>query len=331
MKTPSSIVIAAAAGLLASVAAAQSPCVAPDNCINNPSFETPLFNNPNAIEPQGWHNHSDPSECIYRRNGDGRVPEVTARTGERCVQVTAPSPEGFRSFSTDTRNFFAPGFPYYDVRIDFVNGGDIVVEGYFMVPESHPIDGPGFAAMKITMKGAADPNQDNIAIDPFGNVGPTVYHITGHTCGQWVLYRAVWPIALAREQIQNFMVGAPPDQRPYDPLFDGVPNRLKVVLAHFHNNLPASGVVFWDDIRVVQLAPGETPPPVTPVQGDNLCPSTCPLDFNGDGTVDPDDLSDYISCYFSLPPCAQADFNSDGNTDPDDLSDYIAGYFGAGC
>ncbi len=63
------------------------------------------------------------------------------------------------------------------------------------------------------------------------------------------------------------------------------------------------------------------PGPIDPV---------CPADFNGDGTADPDDLADYIACYFT-PPCGQADFNGDGNTDPDDLSDYIAAYFGGGC
>ncbi len=56
----------------------------------------------------------------------------------------------------------------------------------------------------------------------------------------------------------------------------------------------------------------------------------CPADFNGDGNTDPDDLSDYIACYFAQPPCAAADFSGDGNTDPDDLSDYISAFFG-GC
>ncbi len=58
-----------------------------------------------------------------------------------------------------------------------------------------------------------------------------------------------------------------------------------------------------------------------------------PGDFNGDGNTDPDDLSDYIACYFSG-GCPEADFNHDGSTDPDDLSDYIGVYFsggGGGC
>lgn len=56
----------------------------------------------------------------------------------------------------------------------------------------------------------------------------------------------------------------------------------------------------------------------------------CAADFNSDGFVDPDDLSDYIACYFGIPACPRADFNGDGHADPDDLSDYIALFFG-GC
>lgn len=56
----------------------------------------------------------------------------------------------------------------------------------------------------------------------------------------------------------------------------------------------------------------------------------CPADFDGDGNLTPDDLSDYIGCYFSPEPCAAADVNLDGSRDPDDLSDYIGLYF-SGC
>ncbi len=55
----------------------------------------------------------------------------------------------------------------------------------------------------------------------------------------------------------------------------------------------------------------------------------CPADFNFDGTVDPDDLSDYIAGYFATPPNPRCDGNADGTIDPDDLSDYIAAFFSA--
>jgi len=60
------------------------------------------------------------------------------------------------------------------------------------------------------------------------------------------------------------------------------------------------------------------------------CNPACAADYNGDGNLDPDDLADYIACYFSAPPCDLADFNNDMNADPDDLADFIAAFFG-GC
>ncbi len=57
---------------------------------------------------------------------------------------------------------------------------------------------------------------------------------------------------------------------------------------------------------------------------------SCPADINGDGIVDPDDLTDFIGCYFNIPPCPAADFNADATTDPDDLADFIAAFF-LGC
>jgi len=51
-------------------------------------------------------------------------------------------------------------------------------------------------------------------------------------------------------------------------------------------------------------------------------------DYNNDGNVDPDDLSDYIAGFFATPPAPEADLNCDGNIDPDDLSDYIGLFFG---
>ena len=64
--------------------------------------------------------------------------------------------------------------------------------------------------------------------------------------------------------------------------------------------------------------------------GVSNCPSGCAADFNGDGTLDPDDLADYIGAFFSEPAPLTADFNGDGTVDPDDLADYIGAFF-AGC
>jgi hypothetical protein len=62
--------------------------------------------------------------------------------------------------------------------------------------------------------------------------------------------------------------------------------------------------------------------------------SGCAADFNGDSFLNPDDLSDYITCFFlqvQFPgTCADADFNEDGFVNPDDLSDFVTGFF-IGC
>jgi hypothetical protein len=53
----------------------------------------------------------------------------------------------------------------------------------------------------------------------------------------------------------------------------------------------------------------------------------CLTDYNQDGAVNPDDLSDYIGDYLHGAPNPRLDFNRDGNLDPDDISDYIVAYF----
>jgi len=53
----------------------------------------------------------------------------------------------------------------------------------------------------------------------------------------------------------------------------------------------------------------------------------CLADFNQDLEVNPDDLADFIGCYFALPACDRADYNEDGTINPDDLADYIGDYF----
>ncbi len=66
-------------------------------------------------------------------------------------------------------------------------------------------------------------------------------------------------------------------------------------------------------------------------------PGSCLSDFNLDGSVNPDDLGDFINCYFAETgtpgSCPEADFN--GEVDPgvnaDDLGDFINTYFGPPC
>ncbi len=51
----------------------------------------------------------------------------------------------------------------------------------------------------------------------------------------------------------------------------------------------------------------------------------CPADYNADSTVDPDDVADFVSDYFSQN--ISADLDCSGSLDPDDLSDYISLYY----
>lgn len=53
----------------------------------------------------------------------------------------------------------------------------------------------------------------------------------------------------------------------------------------------------------------------------------CPADVNLDGSLDPDDLADYIGSFFASAP--EADVNRDGVITPDDLADYIGLFFAA--
>jgi hypothetical protein len=59
--------------------------------------------------------------------------------------------------------------------------------------------------------------------------------------------------------------------------------------------------------------------------------SACIADFNGDGLINPDDLSEFITCFFlqlQFPGfCPGADFNGDSLINPDDLSEFITTFF----
>ncbi|MFN0012201.1 MAG: RHS repeat-associated core domain-containing protein [Phycisphaerales bacterium] len=58
--------------------------------------------------------------------------------------------------------------------------------------------------------------------------------------------------------------------------------------------------------------------------------STSPLDYNHDGSVNPDDVGDFITDYYTTPPIASTDFNDDDNYSPDDLGDFITLYYDDG-
>jgi hypothetical protein len=85
-------------------------------------------------------------------------------------------------------------------------------------------------------------------------------------------------------------------------------------------------------VRLVNLnVPGTAEAPGIEVDFDNVrleATGGCGADVDGNGVVNPDDLADFIACYFSVPPCGVADFDLNGVVNPDDLADFIAVYFG---
>jgi hypothetical protein len=54
----------------------------------------------------------------------------------------------------------------------------------------------------------------------------------------------------------------------------------------------------------------------------------CTADFNGDGSVNSQDLFDFLSAFFAVAP--YADFNRDGVINSQDFFDFLAAFF-AGC
>ncbi|MFN0011762.1 MAG: hypothetical protein ACKVS8_08990 [Phycisphaerales bacterium] len=52
----------------------------------------------------------------------------------------------------------------------------------------------------------------------------------------------------------------------------------------------------------------------------------CRSDFNGDGSLNPDDLGDYITIYF-MGGDSRIDWNGDGQSNPDDIGDFITVYY----
>ncbi|MGQ0627296.1 MAG: choice-of-anchor X domain-containing protein [Phycisphaerales bacterium] len=66
--------------------------------------------------------------------------------------------------------------------------------------------------------------------------------------------------------------------------------------------------------------------------GATNCPSTCTVDFNDDGFVEPGDLDEFITFFFSdiEEERALCDFNGDGFVEPGDLDEFITAFF-EGC
>jgi len=302
---------AAAVTLFAGLALAQTPCPAPDNCITNPSFEDA---NPfNAAEPAGWHNLSSPANVRLRTLTDGLTPPAVVRTGQASLELNSPpSATDFRGATTDTVNFFAAGFPFYDPAYDWSSATDIRISGWYYIPSNDPITGQ-VVGIKVNAKSgsdapAANRNQDWATLDPWGGEAPT---ISGHTNNEWMYYEAYWSFAdLETEVSDNADLG-------FFPYPQYSPGRFKLTIGRWSPDAGvATGTIFWDDIKIEYVSSGP------------ICPA-CAADYDGNGGVDGGDLAAFFTDFEAGEACADVDGN--GGVDGGDLGFFFMVFEQGGC
>jgi hypothetical protein len=302
MKTCS--ILSAAVLAIAAVgnASAQTVCPLPTNCASNPSFET-VDQFSSQRDPVGWHNLSNPLESKRRTIGDGLTPTAVARTGTASISIATPGHSEFRGFTSDWRNFTATGFPFYDPQFDYA-GGDIVVSGWYYIPTTSPITGD-MCFIKLNVKRG---NQDYATFDPAGRNIPSLL-IQGHTNNQWRYYELRWTRADIETELQFNMNEGYFDMPPY-------PDHVKITIGRFgFGNVASSGVIFWDDMSMVQEAP--------------VAACGCAADYNADGGVDGADIEAFFSDWQASVGCS--DVNQDGGVDGSDIEAFFQLWEAGGC
>ncbi|MGQ0627880.1 MAG: EF-hand domain-containing protein [Phycisphaerales bacterium] len=303
------MVMALSVMTLTAMAGAQTPLP-----LTNPGFEQA---NPfNPPEPLGWHNVSNPNGARHRFNNDGLMPAVTARSGVGCIElapvrtsggVGVPNSGGFIGFTTDTVNFFDFNFPFYDPVWDYDHPGDVRVTGWYMIPESDPLVNDS-SSIKLNIKVG---NQDVATLENFDATGANPLAITGHTNGEWRFYSVTFPRAAILAQYEGNIAPNGCACVPANPR----PNHCKISPARFApDGAMTGGRIYWDDMTYEQVLPSEP---------------GCRTDFNNDGFVEPGDLDEFITAFFSdiEEERARCDFNGDGFVEPGDLDEFITEFF----
>jgi hypothetical protein len=90
-----------------------------------------------------------------------------------------------------------------------------------------------------------------------------------------------------------------------------------------------AGLDGFDFIRIttavvrVDVLLGETSPEIGGVADVHPVPRRSPADFNGDGSVNSQDLFDFLAAFFA----GDADFNGDGVTNSQDFFDFLTVFF----
>ena len=281
--------------------------------LTNGNFENRSLISPQ--EPEGWHNISSPTFARHRTVDDGLGFMPTPRSGTRCIEIRTPGFSEFKGFTTDTLNFFEPGFPFYDPlwQWEGPESGDLIVSGWYYIATDNPIVGD-LCGIKLNVKRG---NQDFGVLDPWGGEAAT---ISGDTNNEWVRFEVRWNLADIQAEadfLDRFGCGGTgePCGGCFSPCLGpgAYPNHMKITIGRFgFDSTPSSGTVFWDDIEYTIV-------PATP---------SCPPDFNGDGFLDFFDYDDYVNCFETgtCPPGKSADFNGDDFVDFFDYDDFVEAF-----
>ncbi|MBL8875285.1 MAG: hypothetical protein JNM86_05755 [Phycisphaerae bacterium] len=224
------------------------------------------------------------------------------RTGSRSVGLGPGALNNFIGITTDAVNFYEPGFPYYDVSIDWL-GGNVRATMWYLIPGDAPVAGGG-GGIKLDVKLF---NQNYGTLDG-------LWDIQGNTGGQWVKYEVVWNKADMKQRVwinatENcdggcFVNNGPP---PYG--VPPYPSRVKVTPARWNGTSgggAGSNTIYIDDLSLTQ-------------------DHSCPADFNGDDLVDDADFTMFAPSYDLLIDF-RCDLNGDGLTDDADFAIFASAY-----
>ena len=316
MNATQQIVAMAAVSVFGGSVLAQTP-------MTNGGFETIDLNAAGALA--GWNNSGNDSECHIRSVGDAELPAALVRNGQYSIQIGPSGPATFRSFNTDSLNFTT--FLYNDPPISW-NDADVVVRAWYAIPASAPISANCPAGIKLNIKGAGDPNQDNATFDPWAQEPNQTPVITGHTSGQWREYVVRWPARTPDGRgWKDEVEGNTPTYFTIPPY----PNRVKIVVGRFNGSSTAgTGTIFWDDLTVGQENP------VVPVACNGADVATLGGAPVPDGQLTADDIIVYLGAFFAG-NLSIADLTGlggaggpDGQISTDDLIEFLDLFF-AGC
>ncbi len=208
--------------------------------------------------------------------------------------------QGWTNFGNGQANFGEiPRNGNYAAKLFGGFNGNPAFSGWFQnnpALEGSRWQGKGWARTQVTDLISAD-NRVFLGIEFFDEFGANLLGSVGTV--DFPTGGVNSPGNLSYQEFTTQVVEAPPGTAS-----------VRLLILQIQSNF-AGGATWWDDMSLVQIG-------------------GCRADINGDGNLDPDDLSDFIAAYFSTPPGAGTDYNGDGNVDPDDLSDYISEFF-AGC